>query len=290
MRDLRCITNRLPEKLRDMIQSVPSYILEDLEEIRLRAGQRAALISSGNEYLLDFICDNSFISRVLSSMLEYSYYAYEEELAKGYVTIEGGHRVGICGRAVLERGNVRMIKDISSLNIRCGKEIRGVSDGIINEIIDGGIKNTLIVSPPKCGKTTLLRDIIRALSYGGRHVGVCDERSEISGCYMGRPSYDMGPRTDIMDGCPKAEGMMMLIRAMSPEVICTDEIGKKEDVYAIEAALCAGISLITTIHADTYDDLLYSNISGIVKDGVFKKLIFLSNSPGTGTVREIINV
>ena len=229
---------------------------------------------------------------ILNNLLNYSYYAYEEELAKGYITIEGGHRVGVCGRAVLDKGKVCLIKEISSLNIRRSREIIGVADRVIPHILDknnGLLANTLIVSPPKCGKTTLLRDLVRVLSYKGYKVGLCDERSEIAGSYLGKPSYDLGPRTDVLDGCPKAEGMTMLIRAMSPDVVVTDEIGKTEDVSAIETAVCAGVSILTTIHGKNYDDVIASNIGPLVSKGVFSRIVFLTNDPRTGTIDEVLH-
>lgn len=152
------------------------------------------------------------------------------------------------------------------------------------------ISNTLIISPPKCGKTTILRDLARVLSNKGFKVGICDERSEIAGCYNGETSYDLGDRTDVLDGCPKAEGILMLIRAMSPDVIITDEIGKKEDVKAIEAALCAGVGIITTIHGSSYEDIACSSIGELVENQVFDTLVFLTATPETGTVKRIMKL
>ena len=233
--------------------------------------------------------DNYIINNIFNSLLNYSAYAYQEELANGYITIEGGHRVGICGRTVMENGKVKTIKDISSINIRRSREIIGVSDPCMSYLMKGKhqIYNTLIISPPKCGKTTLLRDMVRNFSTIGFQVGVCDERSEISGMYNGQPSYNLGVRTDILDGCPKEKGMIMLIRSMSPDLIATDEIGKKEDCHAIEAAVCAGISLLTTLHGSSYEDVISSGIGEMVEKGVFERLIFLSNVPAIGSISMI---
>ncbi|MDD2215941.1 MAG: stage III sporulation protein AA, partial [Eubacteriales bacterium] len=190
---------------------------------------------------------------------------------------------------VVENGCVKTIKDISSLNIRRSREIIGVSDRWMPYIIDenGRLLHTVIVSPPMCGKTTLLRDMIRNLSRMGHRVGVCDERSEIAGSYQGKASFDLGIRTDVLDGCPKEEGMIMLIRSMSPDVIATDEIGKPSDLYGIENAICAGVSLLTTIHGKDYQDVLRSGIGKLVEGGVFKRFFFLSNQPSIGTVLSI---
>lgn len=296
MNSLEQILKKLPEHIRLPIMELPSNIRAGLEEIRIRACGDVRVLSENHEITVP-LKKNAVVTRedldgILNNLLDYSYYAYEEELAKGYITIEGGHRVGVCGRAVLNQGRVSLIKDISSLNLRRSREITGVSEQVLPHILgrDGRIQNTLIISPPKCGKTTLLRDLTRALSCRGFKIGLCDERSEIAGMYRGRPSYDLGPRTDVLDGCPKAQGMAMLIRAMSPDVVVTDEIGKAEDIEAIETAVCAGVSILTTIHGKSREDVLRSNIGQLVEKNVFPCLIFLSAYPKTGTIREVLHV
>lgn len=253
------------------------------------------MISGGREIKLNDsrLMTPELLEEILNRLLRYSYYAYEEELSNGYITIEGGHRVGICGRVTLKNGQVHLIKDISSLNIRRSREIKGAADKIIPMIADrsnGQINNTLIISPPKCGKTTILRDIARTLSYRGFRVGICDERSEIAGCFNGESSYDLGNRTDILDGCPKSSGMIMLIRSMSPDVIITDEIGKKEDAAAIEEALCAGINIITSIHGSSFEDVTSSAVGSLIRNHVFDTLIFLSATPVTGSIKKVMKL
>ena len=293
MNGLDKILLKLPLELGEQIKGMPAPIKKNLEEIRIRAGSHIVLYASGKEYELEckngIKLDNYIINNIFNSLLNYSAYAYQEELSNGYITIEGGHRVGICGRTVMENGKVKTIKDISSINIRRSREIIGVSDPCMGYLMRGKrqIYNTLIISPPKCGKTTLLRDMIRNFSAMGFQVGVCDERSEISGMYNGQSSYNLGARTDILDGCPKDKGMIMLIRSMSPDLIATDEIGKKEDCHAIEAAICAGIKLLTTIHGSCYEDVIGSGIGEMVEKGVFERLIFLSNVPAIGTIAAI---
>lgn len=296
MNNLEQILNKLPEKIREPIEELPESILTSLEEIRIKAYSDIRILSKNQELLValkkDVLVSVEDLDMILNNLLDYSYYAYEEELAKGYITIEGGHRVGVCGRVVLNKGNVSLIKEISSLNLRRSREITGVADRVLPHVLDKEniLQNTLIVSPPKCGKTTMLRDLVRSLSCKGFKIALCDERSELAGTYMGRPSYDLGPRTDVLDGCPKAEGMIMLIRAMSPDAVVTDEIGKKEDIAAIETAVCAGVSILTTIHGRNYDDLLASNMGPLITKGVFSRLIFLSNDPRTGSISEVIHV
>lgn len=324
---------KLPESMRDRIEKLPAQTLQQLEEIRIRTNTDTLLISGGREYSLR---DGNEITaevleEILNRLLDYSYYAYEEELSRGYITIEGGHRVGICGRVTLENGQVHLIKDVSSLNIRRSREITGASEKILGAVLspaktpaesvpnagisagcgdekspvtsdlfgvcsssaDYGrmvVRNTLIISPPKCGKTTMLRDLARNLSNAGFRIGICDERSEIAGCYDGKTSYDLGPRTDVLDGCPKADGILMLIRAMSPDVVMTDEIGKPEDAAAIRSALSAGVKIITTIHGSSFEDAAKSAVGSLITDHVFETLIFLSAQPVTGTVEKILRI
>lgn len=324
---------KLPESMRDRIEKLPAQTLQQLEEIRIRTNTDTLLISGGREYSLrdgDEITAE-VLEEILNRLLDYSYYAYEEELSRGYITIEGGHRVGICGRVTLENGQVHLIKDVSSLNIRRSREITGASEKILGAVLspakapaesvpnagisagcgddrspapsdlfgvcpsaaDYGrmvVRNTLIISPPKCGKTTMLRDLARNLSNAGFRIGICDERSEIAGCYDGKISYDLGPRTDVLDGCPKADGILMLIRAMSPDVVMTDEIGKPEDAAAIRSALSAGVKIITTIHGSSFEDAAKSAVGSLITDHVFETLIFLSAQPVTGTVEKILRM
>lgn len=294
-RSMERIMNKLPEYLKERINNLPDTVIEQLEEIRLKSRENTLLISGGTEVSLEDAgkMTPELLEEILNRLLDYSYYAYENELSKGYITIEGGHRVGICGRVTLKDGEVHLIKDISSLNIRRSRQILGASDKVITSVLDEQkrqVCNTLIVSPPKCGKTTILRDLARNLSSRGFRIGICDERSEIAGCHNGDVSYDLGTRTDILDCCPKAQGMLMLIRAMSPDVIITDEIGKAEDVKAIEEALSAGVKIITTIHGNSFEDIANSSIGNVLKDQIFDTLIFLSSEPTTGTVKKIMKL
>lgn len=293
MDGLEQILKRLPEDLAWGLRRLTPGQREQVEEIRLKVGEHPFVYLAGREYECpgrsNFRLTNSLLNDIFHSILQHSAYAYQEELTKGYVTIEGGHRAGVCGRVVTEKGEVCAIKEISSLNLRRSREILGVSDGILPYLAEKGprFRNTLLISPPKCGKTTLLRDIIRNLSELGLRVGVCDERSEIAGMYRGEAGFDLGCRSDVLDACPKDKAMIMLIRAMSPDVVATDEIGRAEDVEALRAAVSAGVALLSTVHGSGYADLLRSGVGGLVADGLFERLVFLSNRPSIGTVTEI---
>lgn len=288
MNNFEEILNRLPDSISNELSLIPSEIIGSIEEIRLRCGQRGSIYFSGQEKSLTKIITKDDLSLTLNNLIRHSYYAYEEDLAKGFVTISGGHRVGICGKAVIKDGEPTLIKEISSMNIRFAKEIIGCANSIIPVILRNNRPvNTLIVSPPGCGKTTLLRDIARILSTRNIKVAICDERSEIAGIYNSISSFSLGPRVDILDGCDKTYGIPMLIRSMSPEVIITDEIGKPSDINSIIQCKNAGVKLITSIHGSSMNDLKNSPLNRIIDNQSFDNIIFLSKEKGPGTIKEI---
>ena len=205
------------------------------------------------------------LREMLNYLTGYSLYALEEEMKQGFFTIEGGHRVGLCGHMSYHDGGggnrADVLSYISGLNIRIAHEVKGCAMGLLPYIRQGdSIYNTLIFAPPGVGKTTYLRDLIRILSGGEDHrrglkVGVVDERSEIAACHKGVAQNDLGPRTDVLDNCPKEIGMHMLLRSMSPEVIAVDELGKEADFLAVQSAMRAGVRIIGTIHAQARAEL-----------------------------------
>lgn len=226
----------------------------------------------------------------------YSLYAYEDELRQGFLTIQGGHRVGVAGKILMEQGRIKSIRHISFLNVRLAHQIAGCADAVIPYIVEKGeVCHTLIISPPCCGKTTLLRDVVRQISNGttwceGKNVGVVDERSEIGGAYQGVPQNDLGIRTDVLDCCPKAEGMMMLIRSMSPEVVAVDEIGDYGDIKAIESVLNCGCRLIATVHGSSIEDIKKKPLlQKMMQEHVFERYIILNGRKKIGTVRGIFD-
>lgn len=288
MNRIYSLLKNLPSYIRVEIETLPASLIKNIEEIRLRCNQEICLLYSGGEKTLPKVITKEDLMNILNNLIKYSYHAYEEDLAKGFVTIDGGHRVGICGKTVYKQGQPVLIKEISSMNIRFAKEIRGCSNSLIPILIQNHKPvNTLIVSPPGCGKTTLLRDIARVISNRNIKVSICDERSEIAGMYNSVPSFDLGSRTDILDGCDKNNGITMLIRSMSPDVIITDEIGKIEDINSAEQCMNAGVSLITSIHGSSFDDLINSHMSPLIDKKFFKNIIYLSKENGPGTIREI---
>lgn len=288
MNNLDEILSRLPDSISYELSLLPPTITKQIEEIRMRCNQRGMIIYADEEKTLTKIITKDDLKNTLNRLIKFSYYAYEEDLAKGFITISGGHRVGICGKAVVSNSQPILIKEISSMNIRFAKEIKGCANRLIPRLISNNKPvNTLIVSPPGCGKTTLLRDIARNLSLRKIKVAICDERSEIAGMYNSIPSFDLGPRTDILDGCEKIYGIPMLIRSMSPDVIITDEIGKKGDFEIIEQCENTGVNLITSIHGTSEEDLKRSLIWPLVNKKIFKNIIYLSKDDGPGTIKEI---
>lgn len=284
---------------------------EKIEEIRLRTGMPLNVYLQGTNYFLTLdgklsknkeegiLVKPEYIHKTFQLISNYSVYAFQEEIKNGFITLKGGHRVGLGGKVLYGNNGIETIRNISSLNIRIAREKIGVSDDIIQYLIDhnNSIHNTLIVSPPQCGKTTLLRDIIRTLSDGasvfngrGFKVGVIDERSELSGMYNGESQHNIGLRTDVLDGCNKKDGTTMLIRAMSPDIIAMDEIGSVSDVEAIHESLKAGVRVIATVHGDDLKDLISKrSLSILIEERVFGRYIFLDNSRGVGTVRDILD-
>lgn len=287
------IRNILPAKYRKNFNRL-EVELDKLREIRFRIGQPVEVLDRKRHILGREKVDRSELKEMLEYISGYSLYAFEEEISQGFITIPGGHRVGMAGHVVVKDGQVRNIRNISFINVRVSREIIGCAESIMNYIReDKRVCNTLIVSPPGCGKTTLLRDIVRIVSGGqdqkeGKNVTVVDERSEIAGCYRGMPQNDLGSRTDVLDGCPKSEGMLMAVRSLSPEVIVVDEIGGKGDIQALRYVRNCGCALIATVHGRDFQEVREKpELGEMIKDGVFERCIILENSLGPGKIRDV---
>ena len=269
-----------------------------LEEIRIRSNRPLILKFSDNEKIFDYIVTVEDLIETLQKICENSIYSYQSQICNGFITIKGGHRVGIAGNVVIENGKIININYISSLNFRIAKEINGCSNKLLKYVINmenNNIYNTLIVSKPGVGKTTILRDLVRRISNGieqinfqGLNVGLVDERGEIAAMYKGVAQNDIGMRTDVLSNVKKDKGMKLLIRSMAPRVIAADEIGSKEDIDAIKEAVCSGIKGVFTAHGSSLDDIsINPSIKDLLMSHVIERIIFLDSKKIKGEIEKV---
>lgn len=270
-----------------------------LEEIRLLAQRPILLYQEGGSTFLTpsgaftnsaeravFVTIQQ-IAAIFRQLCENSVYAKEEDIRQGFLSLPGGHRAGICGSATVHNGEVTFIKNISALNIRIAHQAIGCASGVMQHICSGGmLHNTILVSPPGGGKTTLLRDIARILGATYK-VGIADERGEIAAVYKGIAQNDIGLRSVVMDSCPKATAMGLMIRSMGVECVITDEIGSMEDAHALHLASCAGVHTIATVHGAGLEDLqIHPHLKSVLP--LFEYVIFLQKSSGSSRIKQII--
>ncbi|CDG01870.1 Putative Sporulation stage III, protein AA [Clostridium chauvoei JF4335] len=287
----------LPLKVGSLIRH--KDLKDSIQEIRLKIGKPIIIYTFKGEEVLSYVTTAEDIKQTLVKISNYSLYAYEEEIKQGYITIRGGHRIGIAGECVIVSGTIRTIKNISSLNFRICREVKGCSNEVMRYITENDrVYNTLIVSPPKCGKTTILRDVAKNISSGmnirnlkGKKVCIIDERSEIAASFNGVPQMDVGIRTDVLDNCLKKEGMIMAIRSLSPEVLICDEIGTNGDIEALQMAFNSGVNVVVTLHGYSIEDIYKRKVfKEILYSSILDRIVILSNRNGVGTLENIYEV
>lgn len=241
----------LPKFMQESLREVPLSIQNSAREIRLRAGRKVAISLGNRDYFLHITLGKEEMFESFRALCGYSVHSHTEEIKQGYITLPGGHRAGLCGTAVYEGENISNLRDISSINIRIARQIKGVSNDLFKRL-NGEAHGLLLAGAPASGKTTLLKDIILNLS--DKKVSVIDSRGELGACLEGVPQNDLG-NADIFDGWQKSDGMLAAIRTMAPDILVCDEIGGKRDLEAVESCMNAGVSLIASVHAGSLQEL-----------------------------------
>lgn len=287
----------LPARWQQAARRVPDYRKARAEEFRLRAGRPMTLVTpEGELFVSDELPRQSVTQADLEQLCDvvtgYSRYAATEAMGKGYLVGRGGFRVGLCGTVVLRQGVGVNLRDISSATVRISRQVSGLC-GSVSELLPEGeaFESTLIAAPPGAGKTTLLREMAAALSNGSEtrpalRVGIVDERGELAGMYRGVPQLDVGFHTDVLDGCPKALGIPMLVRSANPQVIVVDEITAEEDLRAMTAAANCGVALLATIHALDGEELRRKPLFPMLEAAqVFRHLVIISVEAGVRRYR-----
>lgn len=283
---LKYFPNTIYKMLVDLLEKQKEKIINELQEIRIRTNRPIILRLRDTDLILEYNVSQTEILQILEKLCENSIYAYKNQICEGFITVKGGHRVGLTGSCVIENGKILNVKYVSSLNFRIAREVLNCSTRVLREVIDienKTVYNTIIVAPPGKGKTTVLRDVVRRLSDGineigfnGKTCGVVDERGEIAAMYKGIPQNDVGVRTDVIENVDKNKGIHMLIRTMAPEIIACDEIGSKEDVEAIHYALYSGVKGIFTMHGGSIANVKDNkDVYSLVESGEIQKVVFL---------------
>lgn len=276
-----------------------NYTLDDIQEIRIRnckpikicyKGKIVELKSDSGLYLKTVMANRELIDYIISLATKNSLYAFEDQIKSGFIVTDNGIRIGICGTAVTNKNEITFIKNITSLNIRIGHCISGVSKDIFAYIASGNyINNTLIISPPGAGKTTMLRDIIQRLS-GYQNISnimVVDEKFELAG---ENQKFDLGTNVDIMQGADKRFAFYDAIKVMNPNIIVTDELTSEDDIEGVKFAINSGVNVIATVHAENIEELkLKAGFEKLINQKMFQRFICLSKRNGVGTIEGVFD-
>ncbi len=294
------ISKHFNGRIKSVLNSIGSNKWNEIQEIRLRTGKPLSFSCFGiTRYAAENGClasdpsDRNIVAQqdiddTFNSICQYSIHSFQRELCGGFITVLGGHRVGLCGTAVYSNENIQSIKHISGLNFRIARQIIGCADEILNKLFFSGLQSVLVIGPPSSGKTTILRDLCRQLGKRFK-ISVIDERGEIAAVFNGIPQNDIGINTDVFDGYKKADGIEMAVRVMSPEIIVCDEIGTSRDADAIINLLNSGVKLIASAHAGGTDELKKRPcIVKLIKAGVFDHVVVLDGMKSPGIIKNIV--
>lgn len=285
------IIRQLSEPYRTLLSSVS---FDGLEEIRFRIGQPVTLYYYNRTVFLNESghtnirpTDKNDLEALSACLCNHSVYAYLNEIKDGFITIRGGHRVGLAGKCIEKNGQITGISSISGINLRIAREYKNCAKDLLPHLHRmGSIQNTLLLSPPQCGKTTYLRDIARLLSADYK-ITVVDERSEIAGTYDGIPQFDLGPQTDVLDRFPKAEGMLLALRSLSPQILITDELGDDRDIEAIKKLYGAGCRVIATMHGDNLTNLSHAKKDMLAYFDLALLMGRQNNKPAVSAIKQL---
>lgn len=286
---VRAAADILPRELRLALLARPVSEQGTWEEIRLRAGQGLSCgDSTGRERVIQspegrpLPVTQADLRLTVERATRASLQGAWEKLAAGFLPLPGGHRLGVCGTAALREGQLIAFRALSSLNIRVACPVLGVGEALLPELMEGGtFQSTLILAPPGEGKTTLLRDLIRLLGREGIRTGLADERGEVAALCQGVPQLDVGPLADVLDGCPKGEGMLLLLRSMAPQVLAADEITHPRDVAALCQGANCGTAILTTAHGSSLAELRRRKLyQPLLREQIFRRLVTISRTKG----------